>query len=577
MSDINWPSHTPAGIARREALDLLDQANQDFMFRSVDYHSLGRVLVTGPGERVAAMLARMPDRTLKAFALITDGSRDAMDQSRETAIDTADTAADVAADIYLASIDALTGYLGQFKVDVERDGREFDLGELCFGEDSPFFDIVFDLHQPPVINAQINAVGYFSPGDSVAETAAVVAAADLVGEFQKPRYFAYDADICAHGRSGITGCTRCIDACPADAIISIGEQVEVNPFLCQGGGVCATACPTGAMTYAYPPVDDVMTSLRAGIRSLVDAGVQDLCVLIHDDTRGKELTEAACESLPENVVPLGVEEVGSAGLDLWLSALSWGAATVRILAGDNVPPSVAQELNHQIKVGQHFLQATGAGENRIAVIQPSTAESFVDELTHSITDVQSVDGATTSGHAHVSGKRNAIRVALDHLARTGGVSKDQVELPAGSPFGEIIVDAQACTLCMSCASVCPVDAITPGGDLPALRFSEFSCVQCGTCEVACPEHAITLSPRYLFDNDARMSTRTLHEEAPFNCVSCGKPFATESVMSRMREKLAGHWMFQKPEQMRRLEMCEDCRVKDMLMSEGGLSPSSRES
>jgi hypothetical protein len=38
----------------------------------------------------------------------------------------------------------------------------------------------------------------------------------------------------------------------------------------------------------------------------------------------------------------------------------------------------------------------------------------------------------------------------------------------------------------------------------------------------------------------------------------------------MREKLSGHWMFQKPEAVKRLEMCEDCRVKDMFKDGGGL-------
>ena len=39
----------------------------------------------------------------------------------------------------------------------------------------------------------------------------------------------------------------------------------------------------------------------------------------------------------------------------------------------------------------------------------------------------------------------------------------------------------------------------------------------------------------------------------------------------MLAKLAGHWMFQdKPEQLRRLRMCEDCRVKDMFKDGGGL-------
>jgi hypothetical protein len=44
------------------------------------------------------------------------------------------------------------------------------------------------------------------------------------------------------------------------------------------------------------------------------------------------------------------------------------------------------------------------------------------------------------------------------------------------------------------------------------------------------------------------------------------------MMERIRGKLAGHWMYQDPEQKKRLEMCEDCRVHDMFEKSGGLNP-----
>jgi hypothetical protein len=55
----------------------------------------------------------------------------------------------------------------------------------------------------------------------------------------------------------------------------------------------------------------------------------------------------------------------------------------------------------------------------------------------------------------------------------------------------------------------------------------------------------------------------VNEDTPFNCIVCGKPFATTSLIERMSEKLSDHWMFQEPQAVERLKMCEDCRVKDM--------------
>ncbi len=125
---------------------------------------------------------------------------------------------------------------------------------------------------------------------------------------------------------------------------------------------------------------------------------------------------------------------------------------------------------------------------------------------------------------------------------------------------------------MACVSVCPASALSDGVDKPQLGFIEANCVQCGLCDVACPENAITLLPRLLLDRDKRMTRRVLNEEEPFHCVVCGKPFATMSVIERMQDKLRGHWMFQDADARRRLQMCQDCRVKDMFESENTVGP-----
>ena len=119
--------------------------------------------------------------------------------------------------------------------------------------------------------------------------------------------------------------------------------------------------------------------------------------------------------------------------------------------------------------------------------------------------------------------------------------------------------------------MCPAGAVLAAGDRPRLDFVEQNCVQCGLCAGSCPEDAITLEARLLFDREQRAARRVLNEDAPFACVSCGKVFGTTRTVERMLEKLAGHWMFHdKPEQLRRLRMCEDCRVKDMFRDGGGL-------
>jgi hypothetical protein len=57
---------------------------------------------------------------------------------------------------------------------------------------------------------------------------------------------------------------------------------------------------------------------------------------------------------------------------------------------------------------------------------------------------------------------------------------------------------------------------------------------------------------------------TLNEAEPFNCVRCGKPFATRAMIDVMLAKVGGHAMFATGGALKRLQMCADCRVVDMV-------------
>ncbi|MCP6275009.1 4Fe-4S binding protein, partial [Klebsiella pneumoniae] len=65
----------------------------------------------------------------------------------------------------------------------------------------------------------------------------------------------------------------------------------------------------------------------------------------------------------------------------------------------------------------------------------------------------------------------------------------------GAPYGAVLVDREACTLCMSCAGLCPTGALLDNPDSPELSFREEACIQCGLCANVCPEDAIRLEPR----------------------------------------------------------------------------------
>jgi hypothetical protein len=54
----------------------------------------------------------------------------------------------------------------------------------------------------------------------------------------------------------------------------------------------------------------------------------------------------------------------------------------------------------------------------------------------------------------------------------------------------------------------------------------------------------------------------LHEQPPFHCIRCGKPFGTLKGVETMLARLAAQPMFQGAAAAR-LKMCGDCRVIDI--------------
>jgi len=419
---------------------------------------------------------------------------------------------------------ALTGYLGSFSF-----------------ADNPglVFDQVLDFSEQPLIKSRIAPFGYYSVTENDDLPELLQQITDGIGEFDKPKYFNWEAEKCAHQRNAITGCSRCIEVCATDAITSEDGRVVINPYLCQGCGDCTSVCPSGAVSYQYPTRVESLLAIRQKLKH------SSAAVLFYSGDLPEMLTHTQ-----QTIHCFEVEGLGSVGLDICLNALAFGASNVLILDSGELTPETRATIQTTVVQAREILTGLGYSEGRV---------QFVSAGEWVLSNPPEWDKASYQPDAD---KRTAIRMATDFLRQFSASEQPFCQLSEPSAFGTVQVNTAACTLCMACVSGCPAQALEAGGEYPQLKFIEALCVQCGICRQTCPEHAIALQPRYYYDSTQARKKQLLFEEEPFCCIVCQKPFAPASMINIILQKLQHHPMFA-GNKKQQLMMCEDCKVIKM--------------
>lgn len=521
---------------------------------AVAMRSSGRCLVVGAGETALAVARQLASR-LDVTLLLTGGADLLPPPVGEIPI-------------FRGSVRHLSGHLGAFRLEVanlaaalvsSRAALRFGPAQATASLDA---DLVVDLSGgQPLLTGHTKRDGYLRPDprDPLAVQRALFAATDLVGEFEKPRYIAFSEELCAHSRSRRTGCTRCLEQCPTGAITPAGDHVRIDPHVCAGCGSCAGVCPTGAASYAAPTANVLLDRLRVLLDTYHAAGGRDAALLVHEARHGDELIDLMARlgrGLPARVLPLAVSEITQLGLEFLAAAFAYGANSTLIL----VPPAKLHEaagLQSNIGYLHTALDALGYGADRLRFVVENDAEA----LEAALYGLPRHPATQAAAFLAMGGKRTLLRLALDHLHEAAPAPVDLVPLPAGAPLGSLQIDVEGCTLCLACVGACPTSALRDSPDRPMLSFVEDACVQCGLCQNTCPERVIRLDPRLNFTPGAK-AARMVKEEEPALCVRCGKAFGTRSTVERVVAQLSRkHYMFQDPEQVALIRMCDDCRVK----------------
>lgn len=520
----------------------------------MEIESGGECLVYGEGEQALSAAADLAS-SLSVTLVLTGGTNDLpMPRSMDFAL-------------FAGSVDQLSGHFGGFNANISglaplavssRGGIKFSKARPEPSEME--FDLVLDLSGgTPLVSSYERRDGYLrpDPGNLLAVKEAIHQASQMAGIYEKPIYVDFQGELCAHSRSQIEGCRRCLDVCPASAIISAGDRVSIDPHICGGCGACHSVCPTGASNYVYPGLSGLMDRLSALLTTYASAGGQTPHLLIHDGAWGEDMIWAMAHhgrGLPAHVIPFAVNQVTQIGFEFLATALAFGVGQITLI-GDPKNADELSGLDLQAEIASRLM--TGLGFDAAVVVHP---DADPDRLENHLWQPDKMNGAPPAKYIPLGDKRSLQRMALNHLHETADTPPEYIELPEGAAFGTIEVDTSGCTLCLACVGACPTGALKDNEDKPQLRFIEETCIQCGLCMKTCPEKVIGLTPRISFAEEAGRA-RVMHEEEPFECIRCGTAFGTKSSIETIIGKLAGkHAMFQDQNMIDLMKMCDNCRV-----------------
>ncbi len=424
-------------------------------------------------------------------------------------------------------IDSIKGYIGEIEVTfLNSDGKE----------KSAKFDQVVWFNAPE----KADIVGVYDPLRYSMEQVLTSVLSNLENGYEYKKILRYDPSICQFHERKHDVCGFCADFCPTGAIFKVENErhLSFEEIKCTGCGGCISVCPSGALDYA---------ETSRGVFHLISKVFRGKIALIIPEGMGIERLDVR---LKPGVLPLVVGGRKFLDESHLITILQESGAQV-VLFND----SISRGTDEAIKMLNEIYRRRYATDGILAATSK-------DELVEMIDVADFIDGSRNEiANQMYDRKREIFSKRLKHIVG----EKDLGVYKTGEfiHYGMVKIDADKCTLCMSCAGGCNVSALVPNSMDNTLRFRPYLCTSCGYCELLCPEECLEIEDDVLLLNPDWFKEKIMAQDELFRCIECGKPFAPAKSIKKIAEMMIPIFGEDDP-RVRTLYCCPDCKPKVML-------------
>ena len=419
----------------------------------------------------------------------------------------------------------VNGHVGALHVTLKKEGELFDVEcDQIIWENAPSFaSKQSGVYDPKLLGLE----------------GALKKARSNEGAYHYKNFINYDPAICQYRERREEICGKCADICPTVAILKEDETKHLvfSHIDCHGCGGCISVCPSGALDYTQMP--------RTAFAHLTSF-VKDTITLIIPHKMDLGLIDI---SLPQGVLPFMIE--GEKYLhEAHLMNLLQTSGNPAIFYTDFISKGtgdVIRMINEIFERKYH--------KKAIYVCETTQELQTIFDTLESIPEC--LYGINEMGLR----KREIFSARLAHLVGVDDLGV--VKTGEHVHYGDIAINEDKCTLCLSCVGACNVRALTAHPEDNSLRFNASICTNCGYCEVTCPEKEclsvikdeIHLKPKWF-------SQRIMAKDELFKCTECGKEFATNKAVQKIAALMTP--LFGADDvKIRTLYCCADCKPKVM--------------